>query len=296
LDGLDPMLAWAMGSTTGHTAITLWVNGELYVCESTVDSNYWPLNGVQKTPWKQWLKQAEAASFSVVHLPLSPQYRALFNEQAAYEWFQSVEGLPYGFHAQFVGWIDTPEDNFPGALSSHLCMLLMSFGDWIFRTELNWGATFDFFAQSMNFRLGTQNLTVNEIYMEMTKQGMNFTDLVTMPELDSYNYMDNNRTGPAMVCDVLVARLWKAAGIFGDITDEINGGEFTNWDAYSLNIFDSNYVRPPQCVAADPDLPYCQLMGKYRMTLNNYNQFAPYAHMRERCGGHPPDYIKQTGC
>jgi len=26
-----------------------------------------------------------------------------------------------------------------------------------------------------------------------------------------------------------------------------------NWDAYSLNIFDSNYVRPPQCVTADPD-------------------------------------------
>ena len=24
LDGLDPMIAWAMGAATGHTAIALW--------------------------------------------------------------------------------------------------------------------------------------------------------------------------------------------------------------------------------------------------------------------------------
>jgi hypothetical protein len=37
-DGLDPMLAWAMGSTTGHTAITVRdpVSGQLFVHESTV--------------------------------------------------------------------------------------------------------------------------------------------------------------------------------------------------------------------------------------------------------------------
>jgi len=60
LDGLDPMLAWGMGSHTGHTAITLWVDNELYVCESTTNSAYWPVNGVQITPWDQWINQAEA--------------------------------------------------------------------------------------------------------------------------------------------------------------------------------------------------------------------------------------------
>jgi len=44
LDGLDPMLAWAMGSTTGHTTVALWKRGStaaadaLYVCESTATS------------------------------------------------------------------------------------------------------------------------------------------------------------------------------------------------------------------------------------------------------------------
>jgi hypothetical protein len=42
LDGIDPLLAYLMGSQTGHTAITIWDNDELYVYESTVKSNYWP--------------------------------------------------------------------------------------------------------------------------------------------------------------------------------------------------------------------------------------------------------------
>lgn len=67
LDGLDPMLAWAvsagahmlaflivlffkMGSTTGHTTVALWIDGELYICESTVKDSYWPTNGTT-SPW-----------------------------------------------------------------------------------------------------------------------------------------------------------------------------------------------------------------------------------------------------
>lgn len=56
LDGLDPMLAWGMGSTTGHAVAALWIDGELYICESTVVDSYWPTNGIQKTPYRQWLK------------------------------------------------------------------------------------------------------------------------------------------------------------------------------------------------------------------------------------------------
>jgi hypothetical protein len=42
LDGLDPMLAWAMGSTTGHTTVAIRdASGELYIAESTVNDVYW---------------------------------------------------------------------------------------------------------------------------------------------------------------------------------------------------------------------------------------------------------------
>jgi hypothetical protein len=97
LDGLDPMLAWAMGSHTGHTTIALWIDGELYVCESTTNSAYWPTNGIQMTPFKTWMDQAFAADYNAVHLPLSAAARAKFNTTAAVEWFFSTaKGLPYG--------------------------------------------------------------------------------------------------------------------------------------------------------------------------------------------------------
>ena len=58
LDGLDPMLAWAMGSSTGHTTVALWnrstavaADDYLMVCESTAKDVYWPVNGVQCAPW-----------------------------------------------------------------------------------------------------------------------------------------------------------------------------------------------------------------------------------------------------
>lgn len=51
-----------------------------------------------------------------------------------------------------------------------------------------------------------------------------------MPELDEWIFEDDNGTkGPSMVCDVFVMRMWKAAGIFGNITDQIQAAEFTNW-------------------------------------------------------------------
>lgn len=36
MDGLDPMLAWGMGATTGHVVTALWVEGELVIVESQV--------------------------------------------------------------------------------------------------------------------------------------------------------------------------------------------------------------------------------------------------------------------
>jgi hypothetical protein len=91
------MLAWAMGSTTGHTTVALWIDGELYVCESTVTDSYWPTNGIQKTPYKQWLKQAEEAGYNVVWAPLNAVNRAKFNEEAAVAFFKENEGLDYGY-------------------------------------------------------------------------------------------------------------------------------------------------------------------------------------------------------
>jgi len=295
---LDPMLAWAMGAHTGHTTITLRVNGQLYVTESTSSTPYWPYqDGIQMTPWKQWLQQANKAGFNVAYLPLSAKYQKLFDEQKAYQWFKTVQGLPYGFHNMMFPWIDTPQDNYPPPLSAEFFMVLMQLVEDIIPifTGQNNFTTFDFWTQGLNHRLGTTGLTITQAYMVAGQRGISFTDLVTMIEQDDWIYQfSNNRSGPSMVCDVFVAEMYKVAGIFGNL--DIQGSEFTNWDVYTLNIFDSSN-RPPQCVAADPDLPYCQLMGTYRLTLPDYNTRPFFAHMAEKCPrGQPPMYHKPAVC
>ncbi len=62
---------------------------------------------------------------------------------------------------------------------------------------------------------------------------------------------------PAQVCCVFVCKMWKAAGIFGNLTSEINCGEFTNTDVYKLDIFDHNFTKPDACQKADPNNPIC---------------------------------------
>jgi hypothetical protein len=112
-DGLDPVLAWAMGAHTGHTTVALWENDQLYIAESTAKGSYWPTNGLQRTPYRQWIDQAREAGFAVVHAPLAPKYRAMFDESAANAFFHSVDGIDYGYGALLVGWIDLATDNFP---------------------------------------------------------------------------------------------------------------------------------------------------------------------------------------
>jgi len=296
-DGLDPMLAWAMGAHTGHTTITLRVDGQLHVAESTGVTPYWPYqDGIQITPWKTWLKQANTAGFNVAYLPLSEKYQKMFDEKKAHEWFKTVEGLPYGFHNMIFPWIDTAEDNYPPPLSSEFFMLLMQLvEDYLPMFTGSNFTTYDLCGQALNHRLQTQGLSITEIYMTAGQRGISFTDLMSIPEQDDWIYQfSNNKTGRSMVCDVFVTEMYKVAGIFGDLS--LQGSEFTNWDVYTLNIFDSSN-RPPQCIAADPNLPYCQLMGKYRLTLPDYNTRAPYEHMAEHCPrGTPPMYHKPSNC
>ena len=125
-------------------------------------------------------------------------------------------------------------------------------------------------------------------------------ELFTGPEQDAWSYQLNAtaRMGPSMVCDVFVCRMWKAAGMFGAMADEINCGEWTNYLTYSLNVFDSVSPRPQKCVDADPTLPYCQVLGKYRLGLGpSYNTVPLIPHRGERCPrGQPPHFLKPVGC
>ena len=82
LDGLDPAIMYATGAHGAHCVQALWFDGELYIVESQ-DAWYWPTAGIQRTPYKTWIKQAKEASFNVIHLPLNLESIAKFDEKKA---------------------------------------------------------------------------------------------------------------------------------------------------------------------------------------------------------------------
>ncbi len=70
---------------------------------------------------------------------------------------------------------------------------------------------------------------------------MNISEVLAMPELESYLYDGK----PTMICSGLVARLWKAGGLFDGY--EVNSNEFTPFDVYQINLFDKLWIPPKHC-------------------------------------------------
>ena len=83
--------------------------------------------------------------------------------------------------------------------------------------------------------------------------------------------------------------------MFGDL--DFSPNEFGPKDVYSLDIFDKNFKKPQECIDDNPNLPYCQIMGKFIIELEDfYSTIHPYAHMNERCSSEAPDFIREEGC
>ncbi|SPQ96529.1 unnamed protein product (mitochondrion) [Plasmodiophora brassicae] len=308
LDGLDPMLSWAMGSTTGHTAIALRhpVTNDLYVAESTAKSSYWPVDGVQATPFAKWMELAERASFNVVWLPLAPKYKERFDSGRAWKFFVDNEGFEYGYGNMLWSWVDTVSDNYPRmppaftetVISWEMLTLL---AQWTERMYPKLGDPL--FRQAWNLRLGTSGLSTAELVMEASRQRIPNGVLPALVERDSFVYNTTRFGKPArgrsMVCCVFVCAVWKAAGLFGQHAGEINCAEFTNLDVYALAVFDESRMkdgRPQACKDADPDNDHCQLLGTSQLRLEHVNSKDPFPHMSENCPSVGPAYLRPASC
>jgi hypothetical protein len=62
--------------------------------------------------------------------------------------------------------------------------------------------------------------------------------------------------------------------------------------------FDLEYKnrRPQACQEADPELPYCQIIGKYQVLLDGYSTIKPYSHMNEKCPSVAPTFFRPADC
>lgn len=180
LDGLDPLIMYGTGSHSGHTVMAMRFDGELYIVESQ-DSWYWPVHRIQRTPFKEWMRNAENCDFHVAYLPLSDEMRAKFNETSAMEYFNKVQGLPYGYHNFLYGWVDTPTDNWPRVLPQGLVPVVFSI---IERFDKN--LTDTFFTDALNMHLGTEGLNITGISVEAGKKNMTVSDVMAIVEEDGW--------------------------------------------------------------------------------------------------------------
>ena len=285
MDGIDPLIMIGSGGRIGHCCVCAWKDGELYVIESQ-DANYWPRKGIQKNKWEDWVKWANNADFNVVLIPLRDEYRNKLDIEKAWSWFENeMEGVPYGFPNFVFTWIDTTNTSFPFITTNDFEDIFYGVLN-IFYKELG-----DLFGiEAFNFRLNTTGLNFQQVMAEAARRGMTLQDLMAIPEKEGWPYTP----GVAYTCSCFVIAFWEHGGMFGDM--EVLPNEFTPRDLYTLDVYDKNWKRPQECIDDNPDIPYCQVTGKFKIELDNYSTVKPYSHMNERCPSIGPDFIREDGC
>ncbi|PPR94372.1 hypothetical protein GOBAR_AA26303 [Gossypium barbadense] len=318
--GFETLEKWVTGSYAGHSAVFLKdFEGKLWVGESGHENEKGE-DIIAVIPWDEWWDlelNKDDSNPQIALLPLHPDVRAKFNETAAWEYALSMAGKPYGYHNMLFSWIDTIDGNYPPPLDAHLlsfCVYFFlnfsphtfvfliipaAFDNLVASAMTVWSKMQPEYAanlwnEALNKRLGTKGLDLSDILVEIEKHGSSFDQLLTIPEQDDWLYSDGKSTS----CIAFVLEMYKEAGLFDPIADLIQVTELTIKDAYTLRFFENNSSRLPKwCNDADNvKLPYCQILGKYRMELPGFNSMDPYPHMNERCPSKPPKYSRPPNC
>ncbi|KAH0942014.1 hypothetical protein HID58_001651 [Brassica napus] len=235
------------------------------------------------------LEKWDDANPHIALLPLHPDYRARFNVTAAWEYARSMDGKPYGYHNLIFSWIDTISGNYPPPLDAHLVASVMTVWSKI---QPDYAA--NMWNEALNKRLGTEGLDLPDVLVEVEKRGSSFDELLAVPEQDEWIYSDGKSTS----CIAFILEMYKEGGLFDPVSSSIQVTEFTIKDAYMLKFFENNASRLPKWCNDNDDvkLPYCQILGKYRMELPDYNTMEPYPHMNEHCPSLPPKYHRPKNC
>jgi predicted RecB family nuclease len=81
--------------------------------------------------------------------------RARFNVTAAWEWFKTVEGYPYGYHNFIFGWFDTPDKSLPPITDIDFLYVVFELVHNFIPAGID-----SLVGEALNKRLGTHNYTL----------------------------------------------------------------------------------------------------------------------------------------
>lgn len=342
LDGLDPLIAWGTGGRTGHTTIAVWegsgADRQLWICESTgaymhtkcyfvieltvlflADASptgaYWPPPyGIIRTPWAKWMNLAQAAGFSVVLLPLANHSSGAFDENKFWKWFETVEGMPYGYHVMLMSFLDTaPNKNLPAPMTDQVVAnSYLELDNLVKHDNVSIGSNmYALIIEGINHRLGLNckgDGALACVSTELVQRNMTYSQATAIPEDDSWRYDADPATGFkgnfSMMCSAFVANSLKVG--LSSIWPKLNSHEFTPKDVYQLQIFNNGRTESPRfdnqsCAGGliedeAGNGAYCQLLGPWKLPLNEYNTVPVTVHMNEKCAAQWPNYTTDRPC
>lgn len=114
-------------------------------------------------------------------------------------------------------------------------------------------------------------------------------DVLSMVEKEGWVY----KNGQQYVCSCFVAGVYKAAKVL-DI--QMEATEFTPRDIYQVDLFRKEAAKKPQKCVDDDRSPYCQVLGKYKLELDNFSSIEPYDNMNNHCPSQAPLFYRPPRC
>ena len=221
------MIAWAMGSATGHVGIAVRKAGDLFICESNAKSPYWPVNGIQCNSFDDWMEYGRRNDYNVVWAPLSRNLSRSFNETSAWEFIDAHLGVDYGWEVVLMGWLDSHEGNKICADTAGIMCTEKEHFEMIFSVaEKIAYAAARVFKPAIMQRAGVDfDLPIVEAYYKaQSVDGIDPNDVQIIPEEDSWLYPTTRNGEPfesdVSICNVFTCKVLKAAGIFGSLGED----------------------------------------------------------------------------
>lgn len=143
--------------------------------------------------------QVRAAGEDVVWAPLTAEKRLEFDVNNAIQTFNTLEGLDYGYSNFLLGWLDTPNRNYPCLPPDfRRCLTADHFEFILAMMDRIVPAVADrFLLQALNKRIGTRGLRTAAVVKSAWEKGMTFGELLSLPELDTWVYNTTRFGKPA---------------------------------------------------------------------------------------------------
>ncbi|KAL0208836.1 hypothetical protein P9112_011423 [Eukaryota sp. TZLM1-RC] len=281
---VEAFITSATLSRAGHSAMALRDpdTRELFIVENQPA----PRN-VFRTPFKQWMEELTNGTFdncfashcAAVWMPLSDKARAAFDEQKAWEYFLVAEKhFPYSDFAEAFSGIDSTDPNsWAQPLSPSLLPFIGILAD-SFLPDMRDAYLLRGFEKRLNLKDGHFK-TFAQILEYCHEHDLDIVEIAAIPERDEWMYGGL----PSLHCSSLVFSILKASGMVDALTggkgDMIQATEMTPRDIYHLGIYKTG--RPSVCDV--DDLPYCQILGNFKVELPGFNSVPLYPHMNEKC-------------